>query len=195
MDPHITAEGRTRAPLGPRAPGSLKGGAVICLRGTGKVPSETHGPEHIDSTEKICSKALQQQTFGTEESHSVVGAVSTGTLLLVEAPEAHGGVCVDLLPRFTGRDPFSGSCVDGPGAGTHPGTVVKADGFQLLVVSTATGVIDVEPRGPLQGVCVSQPPQRSEPAVKILKTRYRQSGTQQDQTLYGRASTVLQTDE
>lgn len=114
------------------------------------------------STMKICSKALQQRTFGTEESHSVVGAVSTGKLLLVEAPEAHGGVCVDLLPCFTGGDPFGGSCFDGPGARTHPGTVVKADGFQLLVVSTATGVINVEPRGPLQRVCVSQTPQRSE---------------------------------
>lgn len=149
-------------------------------------------------------KALQRQTFGTEESHSVVGAVSTGMLLLVEAPEAHSGVCMDLLSCFTGWNPIRGSCFNGSRVPTHPGTVVKANGFQLLVVSTATGVINVEPRGPLEGVCVSQ--MRSEHALILhstsentcdgpgYHTHYRQSETQQDRPLYGRASIFLQTE-
>lgn len=101
-------------------------------------------------------KAFQDQTFETQESDRVVGAVSTGTLLLIEAPEAHVGVCMDLLSCVAGWNPNSGSSFDGPGLLTHPVTVVKANGVQLLVVSTAAGVIDVEPCGPLESICVSE---------------------------------------
>lgn len=182
VDPHLTTEGRTRAPLWPQTPGSLKEDTVICLGAKGikvrrisvifmNVPrlwgtrARSYWLYWEDLLKGGFLKALQHRTFGTKESHSVVGAVSTGTLLLVEAPEAHGGVRMDLLSCFTGWDPFSGSCFDGPGVPTHPGTVVKANGFQLLVVSTATGVINVEPRGPLERVCASQTHQRSELAL------------------------------
>ncbi|TNN86695.1 Eukaryotic translation initiation factor 3 subunit J-A [Liparis tanakae] len=62
------------------------------------------------------------------------------TLLLVKAPEADGGIGMDRLPSFTGRDPFRGSGFDCPGRLTHSGTVVEADGLQLLIVSQASGV-------------------------------------------------------
>lgn len=92
---------------------------------------------------------LQDSTCGTEEADCIVGAVSTGTLLLIQAPEAHSGVCMDLLSSFAGWDPVCGSGFDCPGVLTHSGTVVKTDGIQLLIVSTASGVVNVEPRGPL----------------------------------------------
>lgn len=95
---------------------------------------------------------LQDWTFGTEEADCVVGAVAIRTLLLIQAPEAHSGVCMDLLPSFTSWDPFGGSGFDSSGIRTHPGTIVETDSVQLLVVSTASGVIHIKPCGPLEVV-------------------------------------------
>lgn len=94
-------------------------------------------------------KVLQDQTFGTEEADCIVGAVAVWTLLLIEAPEAHSGIRMDHLPRLTGWDPFGGSGFDCPWCLTHSCTVIEANGLQLLKVSTTSGVINVEPRGPL----------------------------------------------
>ena len=91
-------------------------------------------------------------TFGTEETDCIVGAVAFRTLLLIEAPEAHSGVCMHRLPSFTGWDPFSGSGFDCKGGLAHSGTVVETNGLQLLIVSTASGVINIEPCRPLMVV-------------------------------------------
>ena len=92
---------------------------------------------------------LVTPTFWAEKADGVVGAVSPWALLFVEAPEPHSGVGVDRLPCVAGRDPVCGPGLQGPGDGTHPGAVVEADGLQLLVVSTAPGMVHVEPGGPL----------------------------------------------
>lgn len=92
---------------------------------------------------------LRDLTFGTEEADCVVGAVAFGSLLLIEAPEAHSGVCMDLFASFAGWDPFSGSGFDCPWSLTNPGMVIEANCIQLLIVSTTSGVINIEPCSPL----------------------------------------------
>ena len=88
-------------------------------------------------------------TFRTQKTNGVVGAVSAGRLLCVGAPEAQGGVSVDPLPRAAGRDPVCGAGLQSPRGHTHSSPVVEPDGVQLLIVTTATWVVHVEPGGPL----------------------------------------------
>ena len=99
-----------------------------------------------------CISPPVKLTFGTEEADCVVGAVAFRTLFLIEAPEAHQGICMDRLSSFTGWHPVSGSRFDCSGSLTHSGTVVEANGLQLLIVSTASGVVNIEPCGPVVGV-------------------------------------------
>lgn len=56
---------------------------------------------------------------------------------------------MNLLSSFTGWNPVSGSGFNCPGSLTHSGAIVESYGIQLLIVSTASGVVNVEPRGPV----------------------------------------------
>lgn len=133
----------------------LSGKVLLCLRPMPWFLHEWHFSsfkgtvlsKHIFSLLAVVT--FRDRTFGTEETDCVVGTVAFRTLLLVEAPEAHGWVRVDRLPSFTGWHPVSGSGFDCPGSLTHSGPVIEANGLQLLIVSAASGVIDIEPRGPL----------------------------------------------
>lgn len=91
----------------------------------------------------------KEQTFRTEEADRIVRAVTIWTLLLIQAPEPHWGVCMDRLPGLTGWDPFSGSGFNGPWSLTHSRTVIESDGLQLFIVSITTRVVNIEPCSPL----------------------------------------------
>lgn len=88
-------------------------------------------------------------TFGAKKAHGVVGAVAIGFLLLIQAPETHIRVCMNLFSSFTGWNPFSSSGFNCPWIFTHSGAIVESYGIQLLIVTTASGVVNIEPGGPV----------------------------------------------
>lgn len=114
-------------------------------------------------------KVLQDlvQTFRTEETNCIVGAVATRTLFCIEAPETHWGVCMNYLPRFSSWDPFCGSGLNSSWSLTHSGAVIEANGIQLLIVSTAARVINVEPCRP-HVVIWSRTVHRNKNVLKII---------------------------
>lgn len=87
-------------------------------------------------------------TWRTLEANVIVGAGATIRLFLVNAPEALIQTGVDHLPSVSCRHPVRGASLHGDWPWTNPLPVVEADGFQSLVVSVASRVVDVEPRRP-----------------------------------------------